>query len=199
MGEMPMLRTVLMFLVLCLGAIAARAAEPEVAIFAGGCFWCVESDFDQVPGVIETTSGYAGGTSENPTYESYIAGGHREVLEIKFDPDKVSYGALADILFRTTDPTDGGGQFCDRGFAYSTAIYALNPEQAAQAEASKAKAQAELGKPIVTPIEPAAKFWPAEDYHQNFATGIIAMAAAATMPWKRYGVPKLTPVSIIDA
>ena len=165
-----MLRVALMFLVLCLGTFAARAAEPQVAIFAGGCFWCIESDFDQVKGVIETTSGYAGGTSENPTYESYIAGGHREVLEIKFDPDKVSYGALADILFRTTDPTDGGGQFCDRGFAYSTAIYALNPEQAAQAQASKEKAQAELGKPIVTPIEPAAKFWPAEDYHQNFAS-----------------------------
>lgn len=165
-----MLRVVFVFLVLALGAVAARAAEPQVAVFAGGCFWCVESDFDSVPGVIETTSGYAGGTSENPTYENHVAGGHREVLQIKFDPDKVSYGALADILFRTTDPTDGGGQFCDRGFAYTTAIYALNPEQASQAEAAKAKAQAELGKPIVTPIEPAAKFWPAEDYHQNFAS-----------------------------
>ncbi|OJF91875.1 peptide-methionine (S)-S-oxide reductase MsrA [Pararhizobium antarcticum] len=165
-----MLRTVLVLGFLGLGAVAGRAAEPQVAIFAGGCFWCVESDFDKVPGVLETTSGYAGGTSKNPAYKTYIAGGHREVVEIKFDPDKVSYETLSDILFRTTDPTDGGGQFCDRGFAYSTAIYALSPEQASQAEASKARAQAELGKPIVTPIEPAAKFWPAEDYHQNFAT-----------------------------
>ncbi|HXV29146.1 MAG TPA: peptide-methionine (S)-S-oxide reductase MsrA [Sinorhizobium sp.] len=147
----------------------ARAAEPQYAIFAGGCFWCVESDFDAVPGVIETISGYAGGKSKNPTYEDYVTGGHREVVRIKFDPDRVSYADLVGVLFRTTDPTDAGGQFCDRGFAYTTAIYALNASQAMDAKAEKIKAEAELGRPVVTPVEGTVKFWPAEGYHQDFA------------------------------
>lgn len=147
----------------------ARAAEPQYAIFAGGCFWCVESDFDRVPGVIETISGYAGGKSVNPNYENYEKGGHREVVRIKFDPDRVSYAELLGVLFRTTDPTDAGGQFCDRGFAYTTAIYALDGRQAMDAKAEKIKAEAELGGPIVTPVEGAVKFWPAENYHQDFA------------------------------
>ena len=152
----------------CLSFLPASAAEPQTALFAGGCFWCVETDFDQIPGVIETTSGYAGGTTSNPTYKTYERGGHREVVAIRFDPGKVSYASLVDVLFRTTDPTDGGGQFCDRGFAYSTAIYALDAKQAAAAKAGRAKAAAELDKSIATPIEPAAKFWPAEDYHQDY-------------------------------
>jgi peptide-methionine (S)-S-oxide reductase len=147
----------------------ARAAEPQYAIFAGGCFWCVESDFDRVPGVIETISGYAGGKSANPNYENYEEGGHREVVRIKFDPDRVSYAELVGVLFRTTDPTDAGGQFCDRGFAYTTAIYALDGRQAMDAKAEKIKAEAELGMPIVTPVRGAVKFWPAQNYHQDFA------------------------------
>ncbi|WP_408015607.1 peptide-methionine (S)-S-oxide reductase MsrA [Rhizobium alarense] len=147
----------------------APAAEPQTALFAGGCFWCVESDFDRVPGVLDAVSGYAGGTSENPTYEDYSKNGHREVVQITFDPDKVTFAALADVLFRTTDPTDGGGQFCDRGFAYSPAIYALDAAQKAEAEAAKARAEAELGKATALAIEGSARFWPAEDYHQNFA------------------------------
>lgn len=147
----------------------ARAAEPQYAIFAGGCFWCVESDFDAVPGVLETISGYAGGKSANPTYKTYEQGGHREVVRIKFDPARVSYAELVNILLRTTDPTDAGGQFCDRGFAYTTAIYALNDAQAMDAKAEKIKAEAELGRPIVTPVEGPARFWPAEEYHQDYA------------------------------
>ncbi|RVH02365.1 peptide-methionine (S)-S-oxide reductase MsrA, partial [Sinorhizobium meliloti] len=125
-----MLRLLFGFLVTCFLLLPARAAEPQYAIFAGGCFWCVESDFDAVPGVLETISGYAGGKSANPTYEDYAKGGHREVVRVKFDPDRVSYAELVGVLFRTTDPTDGDGQFCDRGFAYTTAIHALNERQA---------------------------------------------------------------------
>lgn len=147
----------------------AAAAEPQKAIFAGGCFWCVESDFVRVPGVLDAVSGYAGGTSENPTYETYSKEGHREVVEITFDPDKVSFGHLADVLFRTTDPTDGEGQFCDRGFAYSPAIYALDETQKAEAEAAKTRAEATLGQKLPLAIEPSARFWPAESYHQDFA------------------------------
>ena len=147
----------------------AAAAEPQKAIFAGGCFWCVESDFVRVPGVLDAVSGYAGGTSENPTYETYSKEGHREVVEITFDPDKVSFGHLADVLFRTTDPTDGEGQFCDRGFAYSPAIYALDEAQKAEAEAAKTRAEATLGQKLPLAIEPAARFWSAESYHQDFA------------------------------
>ncbi|ASY64562.1 Peptide methionine sulfoxide reductase MsrA [Sinorhizobium sojae CCBAU 05684] len=149
--------------------IPVRAAEPQYAIFAGGCFWCVESDFDAVPGVLETVSGYAGGKSANPTYKTYEQGGHREVVRIEFDPARVSYAELVSILLRTTDPTDAGGQFCDRGFAYTTAIYALNDAQAMDAKAEKIKAEAELGRPIVTPVEGPARFWPAEEYHQDYA------------------------------
>jgi len=164
-----MLRLLFGVLASCFLLLPVRAAEPQYAIFAGGCFWCVESDFDDVPGVLETISGYAGGRNENPTYEDYAKGGHREVVRIKFDPDRVSYAELVGVLFHTTDPTDAGGQFCDRGFAYTTAIYALTDGQAMDAKAEKIKAEAELGKPIVTPVEGPGKFWPAEGYHQDFA------------------------------
>lgn len=164
-----MLRPLVGLAALSLLLMPARAAEPQYAIFAGGCFWSVESDFDAVPGVLETISGYAGGKSANPTYKTYERGGHREVVRIKFDPAGVSYAELVNILLRSTDPTDAGGQSCDRGFGYTTAIYALNDAQAMDAKAEKIKAEAELGRPIVTPVEGRAKFWPAEDYHQDYA------------------------------
>lgn len=145
-----------------------RASELETAIFAGGCFWCVESDFDQVEGVMETVSGYIGGSKENPTYEDHVAGGFREAVEIKFDPGVVSYSELLKIFFRSVDPTDGGGQFCDRGMSYSTAIYGLNETQLSEAEAAKQQAASELNRTLATEIIPAPVFWPAEDYHQNF-------------------------------
>lgn len=151
-----------------LTAAPAQAQETGTAIFAGGCFWCVESDFDHVKGVTATTSGYIGGKADNPTYKSHVANGDREAVEIRYDPAVVSYAELLKSFFRTVDPTDGGGQFCDRGHSYTTAIYTLNAEQAAQAQAAKAEAGKALGRDVVTEIAPAATFWPAEGYHQDF-------------------------------
>jgi len=146
----------------------ARTAELETAIFAGGCFWCVESDFDQVEGVKTTVSGYIGGSRDNPTYQDHVEGGFREAVEIKFDPDAVSYAELLKIFFRSVDPTDGDGQFCDRGTSYSTAVYAVDDTQKAEAEAAKKAAADELDRRLATEIIPAPTFWPAEDYHQNY-------------------------------
>ncbi len=155
-------------------AYPAHAAEDsrQTAIFAGGCFWCVESDFDKVPGVLETISGYIGGTLENPTYEAVSGGGtgHSEAVRITFDPKVVSYKKLLHIFWRSVDPTDDGGQFCDRGHSYKTAIFATNDEQLALAKASKKMLRDAkiLNKPIVTPIRVAGAFYPAEDYHQDY-------------------------------
>jgi peptide-methionine (S)-S-oxide reductase len=153
----------------------STAALPKgegVATFAGGCFWCVESDFDKVPGVVRTISGYTGGLLKNPTYKQVSAGGtgHREAVQIFYDPKKVSYEKLLDIFWRSVDPTDAGGQFCDRGQSYETAIFANSPAQRRLAEASKQKLNKSgvLKKPIVTPIETAGVFYPAEDYHQDY-------------------------------
>ena len=143
-------------------------AETKVAIFAGGCFWCVESDFDSVPGVLSTISGYTGGTTENPTYYDHTAANHREAVRIEYDSTKVNYVALLDVFWHSVDPTDGGGQFCDRGHSYTTAIYAVVADDLAAAEKSKKAAEAELGKPIATEIAAAPAFWPAEDYHQDY-------------------------------
>jgi len=147
-------------------SVGPAFADTEKAIFAGGCFWCVEKDFDHVPGVVSTISGYSGGTLENPTYENHE--GHREVVQVEFDPAKVTYATLAEIFFHSVDPTDDGGQFCDRGHAYTTAIYTENEAQKAAAEKAKVDAEAALGRKIVTPVEAAGPFWPAEDYHQDF-------------------------------
>ena len=151
-------------------AQAAAAGSSETAIFAGGCFWCTEADFEKVPGVTSAVSGYIGGTTANPTYEQVSAGGtgHYEAVRITYDPARVSYAALADYYFRTVDPTDAGGQFCDRGESYRTAIFALNDAQRKAAEAEKAEVAAALDVPIVTPILPAATFYPAETYHQDY-------------------------------
>ena len=144
----------------------AVSSETQTAIFAGGCFWCVESDFDHVPGVISTTSGYSGGTLQNPTYRNHE--GHREVVKIEFDPARTSFDKLVDVFFRSVDPTDDGGQFCDRGHAYTTAIYVTDKAQKAAAEKAKAEAEAALGQRIVTPIEAAGTFWQAEGYHLDY-------------------------------
>ncbi len=147
---------------------APASGETEQAIFAGGCFWCVESDFDYVDGVLETVSGYIGGNSENPTYQDHTSSGHREAVLITYDPSRTDYATLLETFWRTVDPTDDGGQFCDRGFSYTTAVYALDEAQAAIAEQSKASAQEALGQEIVTPIETGHRFWPAEEYHQDY-------------------------------
>ncbi|MEZ5904452.1 MAG: peptide-methionine (S)-S-oxide reductase MsrA [Geminicoccaceae bacterium] len=155
-------------LLLALGSSQARATE--YAILAGGCFWCVESDMDAVPGVLETQSGYIGGKFDNPTYESHSAAGDLEAVKVTFDPAIVTYRQLLDIFWRTIDVTDDGGQFCDRGNSYRTAVFVANAGERAIAEESKAAAEQALGQEIVTRILDAPTFWPAEDYHQDFHT-----------------------------
>jgi peptide-methionine (S)-S-oxide reductase len=149
-------------------ATAAKAQETAEAILAGGCFWCVEADMDKVAGVSETVSGYIGGWTENPTYQSHSSDGHYEAVLVTFDPTVTSYRELLDIFWRTVDVVDDGGQFCDRGPSYRTAIFVASDEERAEAEASKAAAEAALGRTIVTPILDATAFWPAEDYHQDY-------------------------------
>lgn len=140
------------------------------AIFAGGCFWCVESDFDGVAGVVDTTSGFTGGVVPNPTYKQVSAGGtgHFESVRVTYDPAKVSYAQLLTAFWHSVDPTDGGGQFCDRGQSYETAIFVANAEEREKAEVSKKAAEQALGRAIVTQILDAGPFFPAEDYHQDF-------------------------------
>ena len=151
----------------------AAAAQPklETAVFAGGCFWCTEADFEKIPGVVSAVSGYTGGRERNPTYEQVVAKrtGHIEAVRVTYDPAKVTYGALVTQFWRTVDPTDAGGQFCDRGASYRTAVFVANDAQRRAAETSKALAQKRLGQAIVTEIRTAGTFWPAEGYHQDYA------------------------------
>lgn len=142
----------------------------RTAVFAGGCFWCVEADFDKIDGVLETTSGYTGGDSDNPTYRNHSAGGHLEAVEVRYDPSRVSYEELVEFFFRHIDPTDAGGQFCDRGNSYTTAVFALNEEQAeiARAEIAQIEASGVLRGDVVTPVRMAGPFFAAEDYHQDY-------------------------------
>ncbi|MEM7766469.1 MAG: peptide-methionine (S)-S-oxide reductase MsrA [Pseudomonadota bacterium] len=142
----------------------------DTAIFAGGCFWCVESDFDKVDGVIDTVSGYTGGETLNPTYKSHGKDGHLEAVKVTFDPEKVSYDMLVSYFFRHIDPTDAGGQFCDRGNSYTTAIFTSDDQQADAASAEKAAIERSgiLPGPVVTTIQDAAPFYAAEDYHQDY-------------------------------
>lgn len=156
--------TALMFALL-----AALPARAETAIVAGGCFWCVESDFEGVPGVSDVVSGYTGGSSSNPTYQNHE--GHYEAVKITFDPARISYADLIAKFLRSVDVTDAGGQFCDRGSAYRTAIFADGPAQMAAAKAAVADAGRVLGQKIVTPVLPAATFWLAEEYHQDYYKG----------------------------
>jgi peptide-methionine (S)-S-oxide reductase len=158
------------------GAVAQMAPLPQpklgqaVATFAGGCFWCVESDFDHVPGVISTTSGYTGGHVANPTYHQVSAGGtgHAESVEVIYDPKKVSYQQLLTYFWHHIDPTVKDRQFCDVGEQYRTAIFVHNDEERKLAEASKKKVESELKVPIYTQIANAGRFYPAEEYHQDF-------------------------------
>ena len=147
-----------------------QAQELKTATFAGGCFWCVESDFDKVPGVVTTISGYTGGIVPNPTYERVTAGntGHHEAVQITYDSSQVSYAELLTMFWHSVDPTDAGGQFCDRGESYQTAIFVGDGGQRRLAEMSKQAAEESLGTTIVTPVEAAGPFFPAEAYHQDF-------------------------------
>ncbi|MCU0911589.1 MAG: peptide-methionine (S)-S-oxide reductase MsrA [Rhodobacteraceae bacterium] len=150
--------------------MAAQPTLAEKAIVAGGCFWCVEADFEKVAGVRGAVSGFTGGTVANPTYRQVTAGGtgHYEAVEIDFDPGRIGYEQLLSLFFRSIDPTDAGGQFCDRGDSYRTAVFVQGAAQRAAAERAKAAAEAALGRPIVTPILDAGRFWPAEAYHQDY-------------------------------
>ena len=152
-----------------------RAFQPEkpagqTAVFVAGCFWCVEEAFDKLTGVIATTSGYTAGRTPNPTYEQVSSGttGHTEALRVTYDPSKVSYETLLQHFWRNVDAVDGGGQFCDRGSQYRSGIYYQSDEQKRQAEASKTRIAAQLGKPVATEILAAGAFYPAEGYHQDY-------------------------------
>lgn len=142
----------------------------EVAVFAGGCFWSVESNFEHMPGVVSAVSGYAGGTSPNPTYEAVERGnGYVEAVQVTYDPARISYRQLVDRFWRTIDPTDANGQFCDTGPAYGTAVFATAAQRPV-ADASRAAAVAVIGaRRFTTPVRTAGRFWPAEAYHQDFA------------------------------
>lgn len=148
---------------------ASQAAERK-AYFAGGCFWCVESDFEKVSGVREVVSGYTGGNTANPTYKQVTKGGtgHYEAVEISYNDSTVSYDRLLYLFFRSVDPTDAGGQFCDRGESYRTAVFVSNSAERAAATKAKAQAEKDLGRKIVTPILNAQRFFKAEAYHQDY-------------------------------
>ena len=152
------------------GALAQTPSRTAVATFAGGCFWCVEADFDKVDGVVSTISGYAGGTVANPTYEAVGRGGtgHTEAVEIVYDPAKVTYEKLLDVFWHNHDPLAKNRQFCDRGDQYRPAIFYHNEEQRRLAEQTKAMHQARFKQPIQTEIVKAGPFYKAEEYHQDY-------------------------------
>jgi len=145
-------------------------ADEAVAVFAGGCFWCMEPPYDELDGVNSTTSGYTGGHVANPTYQQVVRGdtGHYESVKITYDPDVISYAELLDVFWHNVDPFDAGGQFCDRGSSYRAAVFYLTPAQQAAVRESKARLEETFGRPVVTQILEADIFYPAEDYHQNY-------------------------------
>lgn len=162
----------LMAVVLSLFAwpLAARAAERGEALFAGGCFWCAEANFEKVPGVTAVISGYTGGKKDKPTYEEVGTGttGHAESVRVLYDPSKVTYAHLLEVFWHSVDPLQANGQFCDRGNEYRSAIFYLDDAQKKAAEASRKTVEAELKSKVATEIVAAGPFFPAEDYHQDF-------------------------------
>ena len=147
------------------GQAQPLAAGQAEAVFAGGCFWCVESDFEHLEGVIEAESGYTGGARRDPSYRDHE--GHVEAVRVIYDPARISYGALLNHFWRHHDPLDGGGQFCDRGSSYAPAIF-VSQAQRAEAERSKAETERILGRTVATPVRDVTRFWRAEDYHQDY-------------------------------
>ena len=169
-----LLASVLVGLASLLGpSSAVWAADPQQAVFAGGCFWCLEHDLEVLPGVISAESGYSGGTTANPTYQQVSSGrtGHAESVLVRFDPDRISYATLLRAFWRNVDPLDGEGQFCDRGSSYRPVIFTGSADQLEQASESERLARRELGisGALAVAIEPLKRFWPAEDYHQDYA------------------------------
>jgi peptide-methionine (S)-S-oxide reductase len=161
-------------LVLLLGQQPAfAAAPPQDAVFAGGCFWCLEHDLEGLEGVLDAESGYAGGSTANPSYRQVSAGGtgHAESVRVRFDPERISYPTLLRAFWRNVDPADGGGQFCDRGSSYRPVIFTSGAQQEHEAQESVRAAQRELGPDVrlMVAIKPSQRFWPAEAYHQDYA------------------------------
>jgi peptide-methionine (S)-S-oxide reductase len=146
---------------------APAAAALKTAVFAGGCFWSAEHDIEHTPGVVKVVVGYAGGTRPNPTYQNHE--GYLESIRVTYDPAKISYDKLVDAFFHHIDPTDPGGQICDRGPTYRTAVFVADPAERQAAEAVKAQVAKTLRKPVATEIRPAGRFWMGEDYHQDYA------------------------------
>jgi peptide-methionine (S)-S-oxide reductase len=146
------------------------AAEYKSAVFAGGCFWCLEGPFDALPGVIKTESGYTGGSIQNPTYEQVSSGtsGHVEAMRVVYDPGKITYDELLAVFWRNIDPTDDGGQFCDRGPQYRSAVFVADAQEEAVARREKARLEKSMSMRIVTEILPLAEFYVAEEYHQDY-------------------------------
>jgi peptide-methionine (S)-S-oxide reductase len=158
------------FLALTLSLVSIQAQPRATAIFAGGCFWCMEPPFEKLKGVVSVTSGYTGGTTKNPTYEEVSNGGtgHYEAVVITYDPRQVSYAALVGVFWRNVDPLDANGQFCDKGDQYRAAIFYRNAAERQLAEQSKRKIEQARRWKIVTEILPAAQFYRAEEYHQDY-------------------------------
>lgn len=146
---------------------AAQAAAPKTAVFAGGCFWSVEKFFEATPGVLSAVSGYSGGAKASPTYQDHA--GHLEAVKVTYDPAKVTYAQLVTRFYRNIDPTDPTGQICDKGPSYRTAVFVSNPAERAAAETERAAVEKLLGAKVTVTTRAAAVFWPAEEYHQDFA------------------------------
>lgn len=146
---------------------AAQAAQLRTAVFAGGCFWSVEKAMETLPGVTDVVSGYSGGDRRNPTYQNHE--GHLEAVKVTYDPARISYAKLVDGFFHNIDPTDAGGQICDRGHAYTTAVFVTTEAERAAAAEVKAQVARTLGKPVATKVLRASPFWKAEAYHQGYA------------------------------
>ena len=153
-------------------AAPTAASTLETAVFAGGCFWCTEADFDKVDGVVSTISGYTGGTVDDPSYRQVTSGntGHYEAVKVSYDPEKVSYEELVHYYFRTVDPTDPRGQFCDKGPSYRTAVFVEDEDErdTVESEIESIEASGVLPGPVVTKVLEETEFWPAEDYHQDY-------------------------------
>lgn len=170
----PLLLALLVLLAPLVAPAQARAAALQEAVLAGGCFWCLEHDLESLPGVVDVVSGYSGGSVAQPTYRQVSSGttGHQEVVQVRFDPDRISYGRLLRAYWRNIDPFDGSGQFCDRGSSYRPVIFTTSAAQAQLAQASVKAAARELHQSVdalAVVIRPLQRFWPAEGYHQNYA------------------------------
>jgi len=173
----------------------AHAQAHETLTVAGGCFWCVEADFESIKGVSEVVSGFTGGNLKNPTYDQVTGGdtGHYEAVQIHYDPSQVSRSQLFHMFFRSIDPTDAGGQFCDRGSSYRSAIFVSDPAAKAEAQKAKANAQKALGQEVVTPILPKQTFYKVDEYHQDYykssdrlAFSSVGLGVKKSVAYKRY-------------